>query len=138
MGMERSDVFSPYFVKDKLREVVKLIDERMLSAARNNTKLALAMVRSHHPKVDLRGITKDLATTDEARVKLAHVTMFKMVVPYACRVARLADLKIPFLKDIPVLPRSDGNLHPTRSMTRPPKMLILLRMLLHSSEGKGT
>ena len=75
LGMERSDVLSPFIARDRLR-AAKQIDDQMTSAARNSAQLALAMVSSHHPEAELRSITKGMAQTDEAGERLDHTAIF--------------------------------------------------------------
>lgn len=99
---------TPFMLREKLALAPGLVSVWKLSSARHGARLALAMVMSHHPEADIRGITKGLAEHDDNGEKLNHTAIWESVAGYACRVAKMTDLVTPFMEEIPIPPRPEG------------------------------
>src|SRR4051794_8767965 len=52
-------------VRDKAKEILKLIEDWKISYARTTAQTALTMVMSHHSEMEIWHVTKDIAEEDD-------------------------------------------------------------------------
>ena len=91
-------------VRDRVKEIPKLIEDWKISYARTAAQTALIMVMSHHSEMEIWHVTKGIAEEDDEGNTQDIKAIQEYYAGYACRVAEMTNYTMPFFESVAVPP----------------------------------
>src|SRR3954470_22606206 len=95
---------SVHEVRDKVKEIPKLIEDWKISYARTAAQTAQTMVMSHHSKMEIWHVTKGIVEDDDEGNPQDIKAIQESCAGYTCRVAEMTNYMMKFLESIAAPP----------------------------------